>query len=120
MIAAASHLGLTGINQTINNVRLRTKSEYFNSGVMLLDLSKMRVKVNKSDILDLIRNHANELLLPDQDILNYLYGNQILSIPEEVWNFDTRDNIVLVVVQNRGINTALIDSLFFTNIISAC
>jgi len=94
MIAAASHLGLTGINQTINNVRLRTKSEYFNSGVMLIDLNKMRAKVNKSDILDLIKDHAKELVLPDQDILNYLYGNQILSIPEEIWNFDTRANIV--------------------------
>ncbi|MFL2051343.1 glycosyltransferase family 8 protein [Leuconostoc mesenteroides] len=94
MIAAASHNGLTGVSQTINNVRFQNKNAYFNSGVMLMDLTKMREKVKLNDIISVIKRHAKRLILPDQDILNYLYSDHILSIPEEIWNYDTRDNIV--------------------------
>ncbi|MFG6674313.1 glycosyltransferase family 8 protein [Leuconostoc lactis] len=94
MLAAASHMGLTGITQTINHVRLGTRQAYFNSGVMLMDLDKMRQRVRLQDIFDVIASRGRELILPDQDILNYLYGADILPIPEEVWNYDTRDNIV--------------------------
>lgn len=94
MIAAASHNGLTGVSQTINNVRFQNKNAYFNSGVMLMDLTKMREKVKLNDIISVIKRHAKRLILPDQDILNYLYSDHILSIPEEIWNYDTRDNMV--------------------------
>ncbi|WP_254204881.1 glycosyltransferase family 8 protein [Leuconostoc mesenteroides] len=94
MIAAASHNGLTGVSQTINNVRFQNKNAYFNSGVMLMDLTKMREKVKLNDIISVIKRHAKRSILPDQDILNYLYSDHILSIPEEIWNYDTRDNIV--------------------------
>lgn len=94
MMAAASHMGLTGITQTINHVRLGTKQAYFNSGVMLMDLDKMRARIHLTDILDVITKRGKELILPDQDILNFLYGEEILPLPEEIWNYDTRDNIV--------------------------
>lgn len=94
MLAAASHMGLTGISQTINHVRLGTRQAYFNSGVMLLDLDKMRRRIHMTDILAVIETRGKELILPDQDILNYLYGTDVLSLPEEIWNYDTRDNMV--------------------------
>ncbi len=35
-----------------------------------------------------IRTHT--LLLPDQDVLNALYGRYIKSVPDQLYNFDTR------------------------------
>lgn len=32
-----------------------------------------------------------ELLLPDQDVLNALYGSKILSIEDSKWNYDARN-----------------------------
>ncbi len=40
--AAASHTGLTEMVNGINQVRLNTEHEYFNSGVMLIDLNAAR------------------------------------------------------------------------------
>ncbi|HHX69626.1 MAG TPA: glycosyltransferase family 8 protein, partial [Gallicola sp.] len=34
--------------------------------------------------------YGNQLLLPDQDILNYLYSQYIKEVAEEIWNYDTR------------------------------
>lgn len=94
MLAASSHMGLTGISQTINHLRLGTRQVYFNSGVMLMDLDMMRQRVDMKAILSVIQQYGKELILPDQDILNYLYGDEILNLPEEIWNYDTRDNIM--------------------------
>ena len=32
-----------------------------------------------------------ELLLPDQDVLNALYGRRILEIDDSIWNYDARN-----------------------------
>lgn len=90
MIAAATHTGITNLTSEINKIRLGTDHEYFNSGVMLLDLEKTRANVNLEDILGVIEKHGAELLLPDQDVLNFLYGKHIKEVPEEIWNYDTR------------------------------
>lgn len=39
-----------------------------------MDLSAMRREVRPGDIFDYAREHADILLLPDQDVLNGLYG----------------------------------------------
>ena len=36
------------------------------------------------------REHQGELLLPDQDVFNVLYGQHTLEVPDTVWNFDAR------------------------------
>ncbi|WEV44400.1 glycosyltransferase family 8 protein [Lactobacillus sp. ESL0684] len=90
MFAAAVHEGLTDIMSSINNLRLGTNNGYFNSGIMLMDLDQMRQKVNLKDITDAINEHHETLILPDQDILNYLYGDHIMKIPETHWNYDAR------------------------------
>lgn len=90
MFAAAVHEGLTDIMSSINNIRLGTTTAYFNSGIMLMDLDQMRQKVKLDDLTDAINEHHDTLILPDQDILNYLYGEDILQIPETQWNYDAR------------------------------
>ena len=48
--AAAAHTGLTEMANEINQVRLDTEHEYFNSGVMLIDLNAARKLVTAEDV----------------------------------------------------------------------
>lgn len=94
LYAAASHKKLTNVTKMINQVRLKNYEAegYYNSGVLLINVKKTRENVQASDIFHFIKENQYNLLLPDQDILNGLYGNKILSIPDEVYNFDVRKN----------------------------
>ena len=66
LMAAATHTGLlAGITDPVNRLRL-------------------------GDIFDYAREHADILLLPDQDVLNGLYGGQILGVDDSLWNYDAR------------------------------
>lgn len=105
MFAAAVHEGLTDIMSSINNIRLGTNTDYFNSGIMLMDLDQMRRKIKFKDITKAIEKHHDTLILPDQDILNYLYGEDILKIPETRWNYDSRAYSVYLTRSTGIINT---------------
>lgn len=74
----------------INRIRLKTEQDYYNSGVMLMDLEAARVLVQPEAIFQYVRDHENELLLPDQDVFNSLYGAQTLQIDDALWNYDAR------------------------------
>lgn len=104
MFAASVHEGLTDIMSSINNIRLGTKYGYFNSGIMVMDLDKMRKMVKLRDISAVINKHHDALILPDQDILNYLYGKYILKIPETRWNYDARAYSIYLVKSSGKYN----------------
>mgnify|MGYP004441636677 FL=1 len=89
--AAASHTGLTTMMNDVNYVRLKIENDYFNTGVMLIDLNKARKIVKKEDVFDCVRKREKDLLLPDQDVFNILYGKETLAVPDEVWNYDVRN-----------------------------
>ena len=105
MFAASVHEGLTDIMSSINNIRLGTSTGYFNSGIMLMDLDQMRTKIKITEITQAIEEHHDTLILPDQDILNYLYGEDILKIPETRWNYDARAFSVYLTRSTGEINT---------------
>lgn len=90
LYASAIHSSITNATEIINKLRLQNfdANGYYNSGVMLMNLDLVRKTVKDQDIFDYIRAHT--LLLPDQDVLNALYGNQIKEIPDELYNFDVR------------------------------
>ena len=88
--AAASHTGLTDVMNGVNRVRLGTNHDYYNSGVMLIDLEKARELVKPEDIFQCVREHESELVLPDQDVFNYLYGEQTVPVDDALWNYDAR------------------------------
>ena len=93
LMAAATHTGLlAGITDPMNRLRLENyeAEAYYNSGVLLMDLEAMRREVRPADIFDYAREHADILLLPDQDILNGLYGGRILGVDDSLWNYDAR------------------------------
>lgn len=91
VFAAAAHTGLTEIANGINQMRLDTEHEYFNSGVMLIDLDAARRLVTVEDVFRCVREHERELFLPDQDVFNMLYGGQTAPIEDVVWNYDVRN-----------------------------
>ncbi|WP_440896777.1 glycosyltransferase family 8 protein [Amphibacillus sp. Q70] len=88
--SASSHTGLTNIVGGINRIRLQTKHDYYNTGIILMDLNKARAIVEADEIFQTVSRHETELILPDQDVFNYLYGDYTLSIDETIWNYDTR------------------------------
>lgn len=91
LFAAASHTGKTELANNINQLRLETDHAYFNSGVLLMDLDQGRNEIIAGDIFNYTREHARELLLPDQDILNAMYGYRTLPVDDSIWNYDARN-----------------------------
>ena len=89
--AAAAHTGLTEMANGINQMRLETEHEYFNSGVMLIDLNAARKLVTAEDVFACVKENERNLILPDQDVFNILYGKHTTPIDDVFWNYDVRN-----------------------------
>ena len=63
----------------INMIRLKAyeMQEYFNSGVLLMNLPLHREKIREEEIFAYLEKNRNRLILPDQDLLNALYSKEI-------------------------------------------
>jgi len=92
LYAAATHEGLTGVSSQIAKIRLSTPDgkAYFNSGVLLMNLEKMREEVDPEKVFQYADQKRSTLILPDQDILNGLFWSRIKLIEESIWNYDAR------------------------------
>ena len=94
LMAAATHTGLlAGITDPVNRLRLENyeAEAYYNSGVLLMDLAAARREIDPEEIFRYVAEHKKELLLPDQDLLNALYGRRILPLDDALWNYDARN-----------------------------
>ena len=87
-IAAASHL--YGLHNTVNKVRLglEQQARYINSGVMLMDLEKIRNTFSVSQILECLNANMERLYLGDQDLINILFDGKIKELDECIYNLD--------------------------------
>ena len=72
--AAASHSGVFEIINGVNRMRLKKEHDYYNTGVLLMDLAKARGLVKAEEVFRCVREEPEKLLLPDQDVFNLLYG----------------------------------------------
>ncbi|MBF8969793.1 glycosyltransferase family 8 protein [Streptococcus sp. NLN76] len=93
LYAAASHNADGDILDFVNKLRLQNfemESSYFNTGVLLMNLTAIREAVERQAILDYIAKNKNFLILPDQDVLNGLYADRVLALPDEIYNYDAR------------------------------
>ena len=89
--AAASHAIIGNLSDNINKLRLDTDHSYFNTGVILMDLKKARKIVDMDEIIKTVNESKDiELILPDQDIFNTMYGKYTIEIPDEIYNYDAR------------------------------
>lgn len=89
-IAAAGHM--RGQRDNFNKARLgiRNQERYFNSGVMLMNLKRIREDFTVEEILACMEENMQSLLLGDQDLANILFGRNTLIVEEEIYNLDER------------------------------
>lgn len=70
--------------QSLNQKWRRSENvKYFNAGVMLLNLRKIRENVCFDDYINVIQIMQGELPYMDQDILNYLFGEKVQYLQME-------------------------------------
>lgn len=91
LFAAAAHTGKTELANSVNQMRLGTEHDYYNSGVLLMDLERGRKEISPEQLFRYVEQHSKELILPDQDILNALYGEKTLPLEDAIWNYDARN-----------------------------
>lgn len=90
LYAAASHHKVS--LKEINRIRLIPYEieNYYNSGVLLLNLELQREVIDPEDIFTFVRKNRTRLIMPDQDILNALYSTKVKSVDEMLYNYDAR------------------------------
>ena len=88
--AAASHTG--PFITTVSSLRLDMEedSPYINSGVMLMNLKRLRAEQDYGEVFDFIKKRKPFLILPDQDIISSLYGSRILALDTYRYNMTDR------------------------------
>ncbi len=77
-----------------NVLGLKDETKYFNSGMLLFNISLIDVKEYSKDILRVL--HIDKLLYPDQDMLNVLFEKSVKFISSK-WNYGSN-----VLVCNRN------------------
>lgn len=103
--AAASHSVLGELSNSFNNLRLDTDHAYFNSGVILFDLVKARQIIDPDAMIHEVNNSQPlDLILPDQDLFNRLYGQYVQEIPDAVYNYDARFYLAYLVNSKHQYN----------------
>lgn len=67
-----------------------TDGTYFNSGVLLINLEKIRKNFNSEKVCELIEKYESKLEFPDQDILNIMYYDDVLFAPQAIYNYQVQ------------------------------
>lgn len=76
----------------VNEIRLDMDEEspYINSGVMLMNLKRLREEQNLDEVFEFIKKRRSLLVLPDQDIISGLYGTKIYALDPFRYNMTER------------------------------
>ena len=101
LFAAASHTGKTDMANNVNKIRLGTDTDYYNSGFLLINLDMARKEIVPEEIFAYADENYKNLLLPDQDILNAMYGDKILPLKDSIYNYDAR-NYSTYLLKSKG------------------
>jgi len=83
---------IVAIKDFENEKRLEGKIDfpYFNSGVLLFNLERIRKNYIIEDIYKILKENPNDIYYPDQDILNLMF-NKDKSIADFSYNHQIRD-----------------------------
>jgi len=73
----------------MKSIGLLEPYNYCNSGVLLFNLKKMRETFSVKEFLRAVEQHMNVIQLPDQDVMNLLFQNDILTV-DCTYNYATR------------------------------
>ena len=102
MFMACTHVSKQG--QILNGIRLRTDrfTPYFNSGVILINLNRLRQFNNDHLIYEYIDKNRSRLLLPDQDVFTAIYGKKTKLIDSLKYNLGDRYITLYGLFTNKG------------------
>ncbi|HAJ70039.1 MAG: glycosyltransferase family 8 protein [Alkalibacterium gilvum] len=97
--------------QPFNNLRLRNfeSENYFNSGVVMMNMKKLRQVADPDQLVEAIRENKSILILPDQDIFNMLYHNDIKEEDWRIYNMNPKVYEKLKVIFPNRYNFQMID-----------
>lgn len=111
--AGATHIGkpITKLNEV--RLNMPSESEYINSGVLLMNLKLLREEQEEEDVFEFIKENSSKLYLPDQDVINALYGDKIITIDARKYNLGERDYMKSSF--NLGKSTEKIDMKWVVN-----
>lgn len=89
-LAAAGHVKLWV--EGINRIRFNNPKgvRYFNAGVLMVNLEKLRKNITSEMVFDYIRKNQKWLFLADQDVLNGMLGKDTINIDECIYNLDEK------------------------------
>jgi lipopolysaccharide biosynthesis glycosyltransferase len=78
--------------RNLNMIRCKAKknSHYLNTGVLLMNIEKLREEQNVQDVYDFIEKYKFLLTLPDQDIIFGLYGDRVKLVDYLKYNLSDR------------------------------
>jgi len=103
-------------SKTLNKIRLYPYKikNYYNSGILLLNLKLLRKNVSQKLIFDFVETNKAKLVMPDQDVLNSLFAKKIKLIDETLYNYDARHYNIYFMLSNRKFDLAeVIDKTVF-------
>lgn len=105
MFCGATHV--QKVLTRLNGVRLQAPEDapYLNSGVLLMNLPRMRHSIRRSDILEYIERRQAYFTLPDQDILSALYGKETKLLDTYRYNLSDR----MLFIRNASLQQENID-----------
>lgn len=93
-IVAAVSEGIAGEDKK-RKIGLVGEVPYFNAGVLVLDLRRMRNERSSMTLISNTKKYSNCIAWPDQDIINITFRGRILAL-DFIWNAFNRLSRVLV------------------------
>lgn len=72
------------------NLRKRPDFVYFNSGVLLMNLTGLRKRITLKELMDEALDKSEYLAFHDQDLLNCVFDGDILAADEKIYNLLAR------------------------------
>jgi len=82
VISCKTELYFNENNEAFNRLKMNS-NEYFNAGLMVIDLKKWRDQRIKLGILDLLQEEYNNLKYWDQDLLNCFFDGKYIKLDEK-------------------------------------
>ena len=83
------------VKQTKEKVGIDSKHVYFNSGVMLMNLNKLRNETFQNDIISTCQKKSHCLTYPDQDLLNYMFTGKVKYSDSSIYNYQVKNEMVI-------------------------
>jgi len=87
IVCADANNATEWLNNHIQSLDLPQDHVYFNSGVMLMNLERLRQEQSADEIIRSAFTIRDKLRFPDQDILNYIYAGRVKYCDWKHYNY---------------------------------